>query len=412
MKKVFYAWQSDLPNATNRRFIEECLNSAILEVNKAFGADQRLSLDKDTQGEVGMVAISDTILRKIEACTVFVPDLSIVTATGSGRQMPNGNVLFELGYAMSAISEHRVVSVFNESFGSRKDLPFDIQHRRWPISYSLSDTATVDERKKAQNTLVPSLVKAIRASAEHASANERGLPTPSALTPLAFGSYDLPARFQNGRAIATVGAGTPGVGADGKVIYRHAPHAFLDLRPAESRNTDSWTTLRDRAVRESFHLTAFGPRGSQCLSRNENGMIAVDLVSNPQQANALCFTQLYKSTGGLYGVNQAIAMNDGKRSFIAADKMRSDFVLTLENYLNFYRLNSDLPAPLKLYTGFDYSGICILHWYSARSPVGRPVRGQPAVARCRQRLARQHPHELLRPLFSKLWDNVELTYRD
>lgn len=58
MKTVFYAWQSDLPNKTNRGFLESCLERAIEKANSALTNDDRLVLDKDTQGVAGVVYLS------------------------------------------------------------------------------------------------------------------------------------------------------------------------------------------------------------------------------------------------------------------------------------------------------------------------------------------------------------------
>ena len=57
---VFYSWQSDRPNSTNRTFIEEALKKAIKEVSEGISVqeaerDSPLELDKDTQGIPGIV---------------------------------------------------------------------------------------------------------------------------------------------------------------------------------------------------------------------------------------------------------------------------------------------------------------------------------------------------------------------
>ena len=59
---IFYSWQSDLPNATNRGFINECLEKAI----KALNAEQQFAvepcLDRDTLNVPGSPDIARTIL--------------------------------------------------------------------------------------------------------------------------------------------------------------------------------------------------------------------------------------------------------------------------------------------------------------------------------------------------------------
>jgi len=130
---IFYSWQSDLPNNTNRGFIEAVIEKGI----KLFGHEENfeieLSLDRDTQGTPGSPNISQTILDKIESCDVFVADISIVTGSRSEKQRlsPNPNVLIELGYAISCLGWGKIILFCNDVYGSGEDLPFDIrQHRR------------------------------------------------------------------------------------------------------------------------------------------------------------------------------------------------------------------------------------------------------------------------------------------
>lgn len=52
MRTVFYSWQSDLPNATNRGFIEDCLDRALEELH-AEGV-RVLEADRDTKGELAV----------------------------------------------------------------------------------------------------------------------------------------------------------------------------------------------------------------------------------------------------------------------------------------------------------------------------------------------------------------------
>jgi len=82
MGTIFYSWQSDLPNNTNRGFIQDALEKAVKELKKdetiepAVRAD--LIIDHDTAGVPGSPDISATILAKIDAADVFVADLSII----------------------------------------------------------------------------------------------------------------------------------------------------------------------------------------------------------------------------------------------------------------------------------------------------------------------------------------------
>jgi hypothetical protein len=145
-RTVFYSWQSDLPNGTNRSFIESCLNKAIKELKSA---QPRLDpcLDRDTANVPGSPDIAATILDKIDNCQVFVCDTSIVQ--GGQRSMPNPNVLFELGYAVKRLGWDRVICIANEHFGAVERLPFDVRQRRVKC-YTLSpETQDRTETAKA-----------------------------------------------------------------------------------------------------------------------------------------------------------------------------------------------------------------------------------------------------------------------
>ena len=118
---VFYSWQSDLPNSTNRGFIGDCLERAIKELK----ADPSLTvdpcLDRDTQNVPGSPDIASTIFDKIDKCGLFVCDVSIVNHNSSERPMPNPNVLIELGYAVKTLGWSRIVCIFNTAFGKIQD---------------------------------------------------------------------------------------------------------------------------------------------------------------------------------------------------------------------------------------------------------------------------------------------------
>lgn len=134
MKRVvFYAWQSDLPNPTNRGFIQQALEGAV----KTIAGDDTVTVepvvDRDTQGVAGAPDIALTIFAKITASDVFVADISIISNPKKGRPTPNPNVLIELGYALRGLGHERVVLVFNQSFGKIENLPFDLKMRRLVI---------------------------------------------------------------------------------------------------------------------------------------------------------------------------------------------------------------------------------------------------------------------------------------
>ena len=103
-RTVFYAWQSDTEESVNHHFIAKALQAAIAHLNADLEiqeSDALLEFDRDVQGEPGMPAIAETILRKIEAASIVVADLTFVAkieVRDKWKYLPNANVSIELGY--------------------------------------------------------------------------------------------------------------------------------------------------------------------------------------------------------------------------------------------------------------------------------------------------------------------------
>jgi len=157
--KVFYSWQSDLPNNTNRGFIQKALEDAAKEISNDVTTDLEPVIDRDTAGVAGSPDIRQTILAKIESCDVFVADISVVGVT-SNRPMCNPNVLIEVGYALKCLGDDRVLLVQNTLNGQIEDLPFDLRGRRI-IAYKASP-AEIDKgvtRKELARVLSAALRK-------------------------------------------------------------------------------------------------------------------------------------------------------------------------------------------------------------------------------------------------------------
>ncbi|MED2968010.1 hypothetical protein P4251_07275, partial [Bacillus subtilis] len=144
---IFYSWQSDLPNNTNRGFIESCLSSAIKELSKADNFHLELNLDRDTKYELGTPDIVNTIFNKIEKAKFFVADISIINSKSKERKTPNPNVLIELGYASKVLGWDKIICIFNTDYGNLNDLPFDLRSRRI-LTYSLKDHQKVNEKAR------------------------------------------------------------------------------------------------------------------------------------------------------------------------------------------------------------------------------------------------------------------------
>lgn len=163
---VFYSWQSDLPNATNRGFIQQALENAAKALRKDGSLQVEPVVDRDTIGVPGSPNIAETIFGKINQASVFVCDVSIINQGVRGhlpdaRSTPNPNVLLELGYALKRLGDNRIVLVQNVAYGEPELLPFDLRMRR-VIRYRV--TKEDQDRASERKNLEKQLIDALRAS--------------------------------------------------------------------------------------------------------------------------------------------------------------------------------------------------------------------------------------------------------
>lgn len=181
-KRIFYSWQSDLPNNSNRGFINSALENAIKEII----ADDDFALipflDRDTAGVSGSPDISTSIFEKIESSDIFVCDVSIINSHAGdlARPSPNPNVLIELGYAIGVLDWSRIILVMNEHYGHVGMLPFDLRGRR-VLTYSMDPTSPekAPERKKVSSILVVGIKDILLNSPVEKSSDDIQSPEPA-----------------------------------------------------------------------------------------------------------------------------------------------------------------------------------------------------------------------------------------
>jgi hypothetical protein len=168
-RTVFWSWQSDLPASVTKNFVKKALTQALKKISSDLELESadRIELDHDTKGEAGLVEIASTIFGKIDVCEVFVGDVtpigSISTASGE-KKVPNPNVMIELGYALRELGYKRVITVANLAYGGRpEELPFDLRHRRGPITYTL-ESAADPRSEKVLNALTDDLALALKSN--------------------------------------------------------------------------------------------------------------------------------------------------------------------------------------------------------------------------------------------------------
>lgn len=161
---IFFSWQSDTGNGSDRRFIETCLNKAlsILHKEQKYKIDYRI--DHATDKKQGSPDISDSIFKKINSATIFVADVTIINSTSRKiKKSPNPNVLVELGYAARVLGWENIICVLNTKYGKPESLPFDINGRRITCYHS----------EETKDKLIDSLFHAIK--------NTKNLSVPSCI---------------------------------------------------------------------------------------------------------------------------------------------------------------------------------------------------------------------------------------
>lgn len=250
-QNVFFSWQSDTVSKVGRGFIEQALNRAVgainsdLEIQDANRPDTpSLLVDKDTQGVAGSPSIVDTILGKIDGALCFVGDLTFIARRENGGGVPNPNVMVEYGYALHALGENRVLSVMNEAFGapSKENMPFDLAHKRFPITYKFSADATSGNRKEELGKLAKDLERALRSVLDH------HLSTVPEVKPAAFPAKAPgrgKARFRSPISEADnrtrIGWTEPSLGSASRpLILEDGPAMYLRVFPTQPQNRE-WT---------------------------------------------------------------------------------------------------------------------------------------------------------------------------
>jgi hypothetical protein len=155
--KIFWSWRSDTPGKIGRYLVRDAMRDAIEELKQADEIEdatrEALHLDQDIQGTTGSPDLVPTILEKIENSEVVVADVTIVGKTEEGDCLINSNAAIELGYALHACTNERVVLTFNEYYGGYEDLPFDLRHKGGAVVFNLAPEADREKISSARKVL-------------------------------------------------------------------------------------------------------------------------------------------------------------------------------------------------------------------------------------------------------------------
>lgn len=144
---IFYSWQSDTSKEVNRYFILDVLKT-VIEYRK-IECELVPRLDHDTENIPGTPDIIAAIFHKISSAAIFVADVTLVGKIKEGdKELPNPNVMLELGYAAHCLGWERIILVMNTHFGYPKNLPFDLRGRRCSVRYDLDSKNNENEIKE------------------------------------------------------------------------------------------------------------------------------------------------------------------------------------------------------------------------------------------------------------------------
>lgn len=123
---------SDRPAWQNIKYIRKCLTDDCSKLEKKHNI--KISIDSDSRKEKGEETIDAVILKKITASDFFVCDVTPIRKPlfafnkTQDKEIPNPNVLYELGFAVSALGWSRCILVWNEKYGDLSKAPFDIRN--------------------------------------------------------------------------------------------------------------------------------------------------------------------------------------------------------------------------------------------------------------------------------------------
>lgn len=127
---IFYSWMSDQPDEENRKYIRKTLDKDAKKIEKEFGI--KIIIDSDSRGEDGSDSIDSVIIKKIIQCDIFVCDITPMNllkyTPEQAKPIPNPNVMYELGFAVSALGWNRCIMIWNSKHGNLNHAPFDIRN--------------------------------------------------------------------------------------------------------------------------------------------------------------------------------------------------------------------------------------------------------------------------------------------
>jgi hypothetical protein len=379
--KLFWSWQSESPVRIGRIFVRDALKAAIEQLKLGADIDEperdTTKIDHDPGRVSGGAGLVREILNGIDAAAIFVADVTAVGKIGSGvdiqpesagNKLVNSNVALELGYALRALSEQKLVLVFNSHYGWQEDLPFDVRNQADAIAFTLTPNAGRPEIELERKKLTARLVSALdRCMQEPEPSAEQSSATPS--------TFNKAVYFQGGEALAQ-SSESNGRGAS----YSYSTDTFCYLRMMPMPKLESALSLC--TMSDVIHRAPLLSRqpGGALSGTNAYGAIGFEVGSQPGRGRGklAASTQLFAS-GEIWSLSAAlIAHERGERPawiklpFLASVVFERVYYDTLRALVAFAQEYLSLSPPWQV--EFGLAGILGLHVGVSPDDIRGPVR--------------------------------------
>lgn len=298
---VFYSWQSDTPYEIGKNFIRRAIDQAVDLLSDELNLEEaeRPLVDQDTQGKIGSPIIAETIFEKLREADVVIVDVTMTGSTESGKKTINSNVAYELGFAHGVSGHEVMVKVMNGHYGNVEELPFDLRHRRGPITYNLSPDCSNEERRNERSKLAKTLSEIL---AEYLRVGSKKKPierTPFTINPASYWEQDekliREARFGQTEVDLTYSSDQP------LIFMRFSP--MVQLPPLTGKELADYDVTRVAPL--------IGAGISTSWKRNRYGTIC---YSSDDHATLLATTQVMKNRE-IWGVDAALFRDKSDRGY-------------------------------------------------------------------------------------------------
>ena len=363
--KIFYSWQSDSKQDIGKNFIADCLNDAIAKLNASLevtDATRPLELDQDTKGVTGDPVIADVILEKIDESDAIVVDVTLTGQTDAGKKLINSNVAYELGYAHKSISDSSVIKIMNTAFGGPSKLPFDLQHRRWPLKYNLSEGFSNDKISSEKEKLLKQLIPVLEA--HYKSHQLKPIEDLSEPMTLQAHTTNRAEYWEDGEILAS------SISSQGKRdwIFDKSPKMYLRVSPSTQTNQIKISKFKNSMLNNCRPL---GRHGSLWCERNQYGLTTLNVDVETGVIREVA--QLFKN-GEIWAVcSYMYSTDENGIKYIPSQAFEQIFREALPSYLSFRKNELGFSDQAKIEAGLV--GYQDYHFAVSRNDFIRPYWG-------------------------------------